>query len=537
MSDHEDKAENEKESAAEHGDSPPRASSGVFSILLPADPAVWNEARKLVSDLNLRVEDLAACSSQDPAIVLELLKVANAMFFSGGKGPITSIKTAIVRLGSELIIELLEKMKDREIFDDPRASHWYDIHRSRCRRAAIISRLLSETLARTLSDDCQAISLFLFIGELLAVMQLREVYTQLADEQARSTVLYRLAQDHRFDCESMGLAYLRRNGIPEVLATALDRDARSRQNDRAIMRPICAAAAEMIDAFDSGRWEKLSPGKPLPPKSNVRLLGISDSQYLKIYERASEYLYSSRALDEKKKSMPAVAFDSDISTLPPTPQDSSSSISLAQDIDSLIGDLTADLPEDEDLTSDFGLGDAKSKVTARSSETHLEIPEIALPSSRIEAMLTNLTNVFEQAKSSEEVLIQLLDMLVAPGPFEKSALIVVSKDRKKAVVVAARGPGIEDRQMLMLDDPLSPLAQCFSKVQSFGNRGSSNSPFGSKAYALSPIDADHESPVALYADCGPTGAITFEARRIFRLVVKLLNQKLPQVAGGIPVEI
>ena len=523
---------------AEQGDGHHRSSSGVFSISLPADPAIWNEARKLVSDRNLKVEDLAACSSQDPAIVLELLKTSNAMFFSGGKSPITSLKTAIVRLGSDLIVDILDKMKSREIFEDERVIHWFEIHRSRSRRAAIISRILSETLARTLSDDCQAISLFLYIGEMLAVMHLRETYTTLADDQTRSTVLYRLIQDHKFDCEAIGLAYIRRNGIPEALAFALDREARVRPGDRGIMRQICAASAEMIEAFDSGRWDKLAPGKSLPPKSSIRLLGISDSQYLKIYERSSEYLFSSRALDEKKRGQPAVSFDSgDHAKVNAAPNAANSS--LAQDINSLIEDIPEEEIEDnEELDADFGLSSSGTKHSvARSHETEIEMPQVALPSSRIETMLTSLTNVFDTAKTSEEVLTQLLDMLVTPGPFEKSALIVVSKDRTKAVVVAARGPGIGDRQMLMLNDPLSPLAQCFSKVQSFGNRGSTNSPFGSKAYALSPIDADHESPVALYADCGATGAITFEARRVFRLVVKLLNQKLPQIAGGIPVEI
>lgn len=549
MADAPEKPLEQDEEGSESQEGHTRGSGGIFSILLPPDPAVWNEARKLVSDRNLRVEDLAACSSQDPAIVLELLKTSNALFFSGGKSPITSIKTAIVRLGSELIVETLEKIKDRETFEEERVAHWFEIHRSRCRRAAIVCRILAEPLARTLSDDCQAVALFMYIGELLAVMHLRETYTRLADEEPRSTVLYRLGQDYRFDTESVGLAYLRRNGIPEALVAALDRDARVRQSDRAVMKPLCAAAAEMIEAFDLGRWEKLAPGKTLPPKSNIRLLGIQDQQYLKIYERASEYLFSARAHDEKKKAHPVQGFIDEkeaAAALESQEDKDASSSSLSADVDSLIGDLPEpplrDDPadwEEEEEEADFGLDEVayKPKSTARSEQKELEVPEVALPSSRIETMLSSLTNVFEQAKTSEEVLTQLLDMLVTPGPFEKSALIVVSKDRKKAVVVAARGPGIGERQMLSLEDPLSPLARCFSKVQSFGNRSSKNSPFGSKAYALAPIDADHESPVALYADCGATGSITFEARRVFRMVVQLLNQKLPQVAGGIPVEI
>lgn len=538
MSETKEKTNPESDSSSESADGH-KSGSSVYSLLFPADPAVWNEARKLASDSNLKVEDLAACSSQDPAIVLELLKSSNALFFSGGKSPITSIKTAIVRLGSENIVSILEKIREREKISNPRESYWFEVHRSRNRRTAIISRMLSEILARTLSDDCQAISLFSFAGEMLAVLQLHENYTLLADENSRSTVLYRLIQDHKFDCEKIGLSYIRRNGVPEASAFALDREARAKSGERAIMRQICAASAEMVDAFDNERWDKIAPGKSLPPKSYIRSLGISESQYLKIFERASEYLFSSKVSDENKRLQPLVAFNSGDGSDQIKTEDNNASSSLANDINSLLGELPdVELFEEQDLDTEFGLSDSASKpFIARSEQSEIEIPEVALSSNKMEAMLSSLSNVFDQAKSSEEVLTQLLEIMVTPGPFEKSALIVVSKDRKKAVVVAARGPGIDERQMLMLNDPLSPLAQCFSKVQSFGNRKSNNSPFGSRAYALSPIDADHDSPVALYADCGSAGAISFEARRVFRMVVKLLNQKLPQVAGGIPVEI
>jgi hypothetical protein len=116
-------------------------------------------------------------------------------------------------------------------------------------------------------------------------------------------------------------------------------------------------------------------------------------------------------------------------------------------------------------------------------------------------------------------------------------LIVVSKDKSQAIVVAARGPNIGNGQKLSITDPLNPLAQCFTKVQSFGNRESEYSPFGSKSFSLAPINADHDTPVARYADCGNDRAISFEARRVFRTVVEILNERLPQIPGGIPVEL
>jgi len=146
----------------------------------------------------------------------------------------------------------------------------------------------------------------------------------------------------------------------------------------------------------------------------------------------------------------------------------------------------------------------------------------------------------EAATNSQDLLNSFLDLLVASGvshgPFEKSALIVVSEDRQTATVVASRGPQISKGEVLVLEDPLSPLAQCFSKVQSFGVQSSASSPWGSKAFALAPLKSSHSTPVALYADCGTDGKLPFDARRVFRNVVEILNSRLPALPGGIPTD-
>ena len=170
-----------------------------------------------------------------------------------------------------------------------------------------------------------------------------------------------------------------------------------------------------------------------------------------------------------------------------------------------------------------------------SSTQKITPPQLA--SSKSTSVVSAMASMIDSATTADQLLKDLLGMLVGPGLFQKSALIVVAKDKKKALVVAARGPNIGNGQTVVIDDPLSPLAECFSKVQSFGNRESKVSPFGSKAFALAPVEAHHETPVALYADCGNDGSVPFEARRIFRTVVEILNQKLPHLPGSIPVEI
>lgn len=545
-----------------------RTSGGPFAVQFPPDLPVWTEARKLVSDKNTRVEDLATICLQDPVIVIELLRVSNAMFFSGGRSPITSVRTAIIRLGSDVVLEHLDKLQDRVPFEAEDVQHWFEVHRSRCKRTAILARILAEAQARQLADDCQAAGLLMHIGDMLAVAYFKEEYVKLSEEHSRSGLNFRLTQDKKFDVERMGLTYLRRSGIPEALLFAIDREARAPRPDRAPMKPLCFSASEMVEAFDANRWDKLAPGKTLPPKSAVRTLSLSDPQYLKIYERASEYLFSARLAEERKKQglppegPPAETLATTPSSVVATEEDSGFESEISNLIHNRSESSENDSEADEAPTAPTPQAKQETKVSSVPSALDSANDPFSLMVSRAErktvprvtrsepamkppplhtakgtAVVNDITSGFEKASTSEELLAALLETLVDRGPFEKSALIVVSKDRKNAVVVAARGPGIGNGQKLSLDDPLSPLAQCFSRVRSFTTAEKGCSPWGSKAYALSPIDADHSTPVALYADCGNDGALTFEARRVFRSVVAMLNQKLPTIPGGIPVEL
>lgn len=533
-----------------HGDSP-KGSSGALGLQLPVDRLIWEEARRLIADKKVRVEDLATCCLQDPVIVIELLKKANAMFFSGGRPPITSTTTAIVRLGSEVVHELLEDLKERKQYAGEDVNHWIMIHRSRGKRTSIVARILAEALVKPLSDDCQAAGLLSTIGEMLAVGFFQEKYVALADELSRSGIIYRLSQDHKFDVERMGLLYLRRNGIPEALLFALDRDAMLRSQERAIMKPLVMSAAELVDAFDSNKWERFAPGKTLPAKSNIRLLQMNDSQFLKVYERAGEYLYSVRMAEEKKRAelvreQSLKLTQSVQSAISPVinsaPQNQSPSVesgsSLQDDIQNLLSGM---MPETQIVTTEIPLDTTSINLT-RSTPTKpvepLIVKEPIIPfNQKGDRLVQGLLDSFETVSSTEELLSNILGMLLEGGLFQKTALIVVSKDRKSAQVVAARGPMIEKGIKLAIDDPLSPLAECFSKVQSFSNKKSQHSPWGSKSFALAPLDIGLETPVALYADCGDVGSVTFEGRRIFRTVIELLNQKLPQLPGGIPVDL
>ena len=115
-------------------------SKNPLSILFSPDPGIWNEARRLVSDTNTRVENLATVCVQDPVVMMELLRISNAMYFSAGRSAITSPRTAIVRLGSDVVLETLEKLVERPAIKDPDVKRHFETHRSRCKRTGIVCR-------------------------------------------------------------------------------------------------------------------------------------------------------------------------------------------------------------------------------------------------------------------------------------------------------------------------------------------------------------------------------------------------------------
>lgn len=519
--------------------------SELLGLLLPVDPYVLAEARRLSALKGVRVEDLVTCIAQDPVVVIEFLKAANAICLSEGKPVLSSLLRAIDRLGSQSILKLLEQLAERSSFAYEEVNYWFEIHRSRCKRTSIISRLWAETLIKHLSDDCQLSGLFSFFGDLLAVSHLQEQYVSITEENQKGVINYRIFHSFKFEPQQIGLTYLRKVGIPDSIIAVIDK-ASPVKADRAIMKTLIAVAGEMVAAFDSNKWEKLSPGVQLPAKSSIRLLVINKSQYLKLYERATEYLTEMRNFEERKRTTRAEVLPDEKSreeiSINFVPQEQS----LQNDIQNLLFDLmTDDLPEEpveaipsmEELESEFSLEMSDIPKSARSNEEFKKVDPPKLQTSRANQFLESICHMFESASSSEELLTDLLERLTDDGRFEKAAIIALSNDKSSAIVVAARGLNLKHGSRMRIEDPLSPLAQGFSKIQSFGSVSNESSPFGSKAFALAPLNANHHNPIAIYADCGNDGSLTFEARRVFRTVVEMANERLMQLPGGIPLEL
>jgi hypothetical protein len=414
--------------------------------------------------------------------------------------------------------------------------------------------MLAQILCKNASDDCQACALFSSIGEMLALFLMKNKVLNIST----SEIHHIFEDEHSIPLKKIAAKYLAKRGIPKVINLPYDLYD-GREKNLNTVKLIALAANELVTRFDNGNWDEVAPGKAFPPESTLRKLKFVDSrQYTKLYERASEYLFKIRFIEAKQREAQK-AFQSgeaylskEIELIPPP-----NSLSVDTRTKKVRTTVSVSFKKRKKVLregriqarksartlernrDDFGLKN-KGDTTPAAREAPLpklaEIPDLlALKSAS--SIVNRFTEIIESAKSSEELLSSLLLSLIDNGPFEKTALIVISKDRKNGIVVAARGPNIGNGQKLVLDDPLSPLSQCFSKIQSYGKDSSTLSPFGSKTYAVAPIDAQHQTPVALYADCGNEGSITFEARRVFRVVVDLANKKIRSLPGGIPVEI
>lgn len=77
----------------------------VQPITIPIFHEVCFRIQTMVKDDDYRIEDVIKLISDDPSLSSEMLKQANTVY-SRGREPITTIKNAIVRLGSKQILNL-----------------------------------------------------------------------------------------------------------------------------------------------------------------------------------------------------------------------------------------------------------------------------------------------------------------------------------------------------------------------------------------------------------------------------------------------
>ena len=275
----------------------------ALNIMFPPDRVIWQKVREVVGDLAKRQDAACKFADDDPVVVFEVMRASNAMAFSEGKPAITTTRAAFIRLGSQASIERLEKLKEIPDPSDPDIARYLGVCRRRCRRVGKVAGILAQRLAPSLVEDAQTAGILMPIGDMIALMHFGKDFVKLASENARAKLLYRLEKDLKFDPLKMAVMYLRKNGIPEPVLFPIDPEAQTKTPSRAMLKPICAVAEEMVTAFESERWAKLAPGQNLPPRSAIRLLDLDEPVYQAIYDQVGAYLVST----DPNASVPAPA--------------------------------------------------------------------------------------------------------------------------------------------------------------------------------------------------------------------------------------
>ena len=175
--------------------------TSLLSIVIPVSADILQESIRLVNNKNTRIENLAICASQDPALVIEILKNANTSFFSGGKTITTSVKSALTRLGGDTINSILTGLQSRPEPENEKVFEILNLYRDKSKRASIIARMFSESINKMIEEECLASGLFLYLGYILAIMSLGEDFVKIAENNSQATLKFKLAKDYNIDVD------------------------------------------------------------------------------------------------------------------------------------------------------------------------------------------------------------------------------------------------------------------------------------------------------------------------------------------------
>lgn len=483
-------------------------SKNPLSIVLPLSKAPLKEARLLAGGRSLKVEYFSKCVEKDPIFILAILRTANSMLYREDRPAITSIRNAIIRLGSGILVETLSNLESRESVVSDESLKCFEELRLRSRKLSKIAHFIAQTSDRTLASDALICGSLTLIPHMLLSATLGFNYTEMAKERTLASLNFKLYQEFEIDPAILRKDYLLRNGFPVELLYGVDNNSATPAGRKIALRFIIDSALEILEAHRHNKWDRYQIFDELPSKSSLRLLALSETQYKRILEFSTQLLDQNWQLDSSNSDTPRQEKQK----------------SLAPDNSSQT-DTSSTTPGREEKESD------KSIIP----DYNKSYPNIK---SQISGIYTNngssfagdLLSMCSQANSVDELLKQLLLLLTEQGPFVRAALIVLGDDKQTAYVYQASGKGIQPGEKITVDDPLSPLISGCTKISSCNcSEDSTESPFGVSSFAVSPVKLESQTPVILYADCGTEGSVSFAARRVFRYTIGQVNDAVPQL--------
>jgi HD-like signal output (HDOD) protein len=191
---------------------------------LPTLPSVASQIFNIASDPNSSGSELAAIVTKDPALTSKLLKTVNSAFY-GSPQKISSVKHAIVLLGTEEIVDIAFGLAAAKVFDlkpvpgilDPKFL-W---HHAIC--TALIAQSVSRPLSQFRDVGVFTAGLLHDVGKIFLIANYPDIYRQLSqDAEKLKLPLFEMEEDY-FGIHHAGIGrYLASQwNLPEALVNAI----------------------------------------------------------------------------------------------------------------------------------------------------------------------------------------------------------------------------------------------------------------------------------------------------------------------------
>ncbi len=490
----------------------------LLSANLPANPSVLESVLQLASDKNIRITKLADTVLRDPVITLEVLSKANTTFSTADKTGIAAVQSAVIRIGSENLVDLFLEIQSREDIDDYDVEIELESLRKLAAKAGMVAEIISSHLQKDIAEAAQTAAILSYTGQMLCCKVLERAYLEISSLKRRTALTFKLQSHFKINLQEIQIQYLKDKGLPNTLFFAYDKELKCKTSAQSSLRFITQSAIEIVEAIEDDKWDKYLSTNTLPTKSSLRLLKISDSIFSIIKEEIEEAL-EYNAKEKVKESI-------DDLSLANSEQE--------EDLEVTAIDYSVETPLAEPIPSNTIVLSRENllKEIETTPKPQYTRKELSVDSQAIYGLLQYLC---QEATSVTGLLKDLMSILTEQGPFTRAAIIEYSSPPQTPLIHSAVGEDFEEirkNDKLDISDPLSPLSLLAIRIQSYNSveKDDPCTPFGITSYAISPITSQSLNPLVLYADCGVSRPVPLEARKVFRIVAQLLNDVLPHVS-------
>lgn len=508
---------------------------------IPPKFSVVSEIRKLTESTNINTNKLVSVCMSDPVVIIELIKLYQFASERNKDRPLVDLKDIVVLLGPGLINELCDQLLEREAFEHELADEYLENARRRCLHAGEVAHFITKTLRGVNPEEARLAAILREMSELQVIIQQPREYLELAESLPRVKLIYQLAKQYKFNAEDASVAYLKRMSCPPNLLQLIDSKMVLSAAERVKLKLICKAVAELIEMVAQETIDKVAPGKPLPARSTLKNLQVTDNEQKSIYEHIlSVTTVAEEVLEEVKQVIEEQAAEETV--VEPTPPETDTIESTLQEntsVDTLSSpmDNPEDLCEDEyeeecfddsAITENIEGNLVDDNEVDQSLTYRLEPPIAAAPSCQLDDVITRTESILVETPDAMNALERVINVLTSYSAFTRAALLLVDSQDRSVEIMLDFNVNFGSKEF-NLSNGWSAFLVKEPQVYSFSKRGRHLTEFKSLTYAMGPISVFENQSLMVYADCGPNEVIPFVARRLFRQLINMLKDKFGNV--------